>query len=117
MKILGQITPEYEDSEEFGTICKNASYVSGHIIAFTPKETTILRMLQSAIDGDVCRHLADYDSILKPPDEGGIDTALWLVYQFVKARFAVNEFAQAVDELENTLMKIDEGLRGELDEL
>lgn len=117
MKVIGQITPEYEDNEEYGTVVRNSSYVSGHIIAFTPKESAILRMLQQAIEGDISRWLTDYDAMLKPPKDGGVDEALWLVYQFVKARFAVNEFAQIVDELENTLMKIDEGLRGELDEL
>ena len=111
MKIIGQITPEYEESEEYGKVVTNGGYVNGYIIAFTPAEVSVLRMLQEAIEGDIYQWFTEDQ--LRPPKEGGIDKALWLVYQFVKARFAVNEFRAAVAGLDETLMKLDEGLRAE----
>lgn len=113
MKVIGWIEPEYEHDEKYGRVVTNAGYVNGSIIAFTAAETNILGRLQDAIEGDIYQWFDD--STLRPPKEGGVDKALWLVYQFVKARFAVNEFTRTVENLDNTLMLLDEGLRRELE--
>lgn len=113
MKVIGRIEPEYEHDEKLGRVCTNGGYVNGSIIAFTAAETNVLGRLQEAIEGDFYDWFKDGD--LRPPKEGGVDKALWLVYQFVKARFAVNEFARTVEDLDNTLMLLDEGLRREME--
>lgn len=113
MKVIGRIEPEYEHDEKYGRIVTNAGYVNGSIIAFTAAETNVLGRLQDAIEGNIYDWFKDGD--LRPPKEGGIDKALWLVYQFVQARFAVNDFARTVERLDETLMRLDKGLRGELE--
>lgn len=111
MKILGSISPEFNDNNEV----INAQYINGKIIAFTHREVSILSMLQMANE-NIGLDWSKYD-MFKSPTNDDISDAMKCVWAFVEARFQINKFQETINYLRDMLTKIDKLEEIELNEL
>jgi hypothetical protein len=100
MKIIGGIQPEYNESGEV----VNGFYIGGAIAMLSEREARVLGLLQLAWDGDIFRF---------PPgryeaDDRDMNNAFKAIRAFVDAKFAINEFKDAINLLDDLLIKEDE---------
>lgn len=99
MQIIGDITPKFD--EEGNTT--NVNYVGGCIIMLTSREASIFRDLQKAAKGEKWQF--PFPDERTKPDDAEMDTLFWLVRQFAEAKFAINDFKEAINRLDDMLMK------------
>lgn len=102
MKILGSISPEYN---EVGEVI-NAPYVMGAIVAMTEREVKTLALLQEAWDGDVFHPGVFREKI----DSIEMDKQFQAIRAWVEAKLALNEFRQVIDDLDSLLIGEDDEL-------
>lgn len=96
MKILGGISPEYDEDGEV----INASYMGGAIVAITEKEGRFLALLQAAWKGGTFR----WDLNAREADNCEMDDQFKAIHAWVEAKFALNEFKSVIDDLDGLLM-------------
>lgn len=102
MKVIGTITEETE-----GNRIVNPDYLGGTIVMLTGQETRTLSLLQEASQGHGWDWQRMRHQILE--DEKMAEVFI-LIYQFVKAKFAVNKFKETIDELDKTLMTLEDSV-------
>jgi len=100
MKIIGTIPAKFTDAGEI----ENTDYLDGSVVMLSRAEVVMIDRLQEACSGDVFNWRnahGDFDDI-------EMSNIFRLVYEFANAKFAVNEFREAIDRLDDLLMKENE---------
>jgi hypothetical protein len=96
MKVIGYIKPEYNDEGEV----VNGDYVNGGLVALSESELSVLGLLQSAWDGETFRAYIN----MRDTDNRMLSDAFKAVRCFVEAKFALNEFKNSINNLDDVLM-------------
>jgi hypothetical protein len=100
MKIIGRMEPKF--TGDTGHI-EDPEYLSGSIVALTKKEVEVLRLLQDAWNGEVFEWFH-----ASSPDDKDMSDAFRAILNFVEIKFAINEFKEAINNLDNILIKGEE---------
>ncbi len=92
MIVIGTIEPN-----EYQT---NGEYLGGGMVLLSPYEMRAIKMLQNACEGlrDDYHHIE-----WGKPKDAMVDDLFMLVYRFAEAKFAVNDFKNKIEGLENVL--------------
>jgi len=99
MKVIGKIPAKFTDAGEV----ENADYVDGSIVMLSHAEVITIKQLQDAYNGDTFNWRVargEFDNI-------EMSDAFRLVSKFASAKFAINEFRETIDRLDEILMKED----------
>jgi len=103
MRVIGRIEPKFDKDNN----CENAPYIDGAIVELTSKEAATIKALQEACAGNnwpIEKLMHFYRS---KPDDIDMDDLFGLVWTYTQSRFAVNDFKTVVNQLEETLNRLD----------
>jgi hypothetical protein len=98
VKVLGVIKPEFSDEGHV----MNLEYMEGSIIALTATEMRLLRAIQDASDG----YAWNWEMVDVPSgnlENRLMDKAFLCIYNWVIAKFAINDFQLTIDKLRDQL--------------
>ncbi len=104
MKTIGYIEPAFTTDDGEITML-DPEYEGGTIVQLTQRETALLIKLQDAWDGGVFRWPPSDNEKL---DEREMNSAFKAIQSFIEMKFAVNEFRNTIDRLDD-LLKNGEG--------
>ncbi len=98
MKVMG--TADHVTTDELTGISQGDEYLGGGIVILSRYEMEAIKMLQDACEG----FKSDYLRLeLGKPKDAIIDDLFMLVYRFAEAKFAINDFKDKIEGLENVL--------------
>jgi hypothetical protein len=95
MKIIGSVIPEIIEPGELA----NAEYAGGVIVMLTEREAAILASLQIVWDGDIFK----FPNRPRDIEEREMSNAFCAVRSFVEAKFAINEFRNSINNLDDMI--------------
>jgi hypothetical protein len=95
MKKIGNVTPEIIEPGK----SLDMEYVNGIIVMLTEREAVILASLQMAWDGDTFIW-QNRPGIIEEKEMSG---AFYAVRSFVEAKFAINEFRNSINNLDDMI--------------
>lgn len=95
--MIGDVKLEVTESGELA----NAAYAGGVIVMLTKQEAAILASLQMAWDG----HIFRFPDHPRDIEKREMSDAFWAVRSFVQAKFAINEFRDSINYLDDILIK------------
>jgi hypothetical protein len=104
VKVLGTIKPEFDNE---GRVM-NSEYIKGSIVTLTATEMRLLRAIQDASDG----YAWDWEKVDVPSgnlENRLMDKAFLCIYNWVIAKFAVNDFQLTINKLRDRLEYLESG--------
>lgn len=102
MKVIGSVaTLDKDENGEY----RDTAYMGGSIVMLNEEETRYLGLLQAAWSGAAYRNDIGIRNRLQSEN---MSDAFKAVHSFVDAKFAVNEFREMIDRLDNILLEKNE---------
>ncbi len=101
MRVIGTVEPE--KSHQLAEISQDGEYLGGSVVLLSPYEMKAIKMLQ-----DACKGLKDDYHLMEwgKPENAMIDDLFMLVYRFAETKFAINDFKDKIERLENVLGEV-----------